>query len=240
MILFINTISTDKRYVQKIRKRSAKIFTNAYTSRVSFDNLTVKKLFISDFIDLYNHFMNDVNVTNQLWCYYNTQRVYLKIWKPLWHFLLNITMCNSYKILNITEQRSYAELRKHEAHKVFRMQLIEVLFERSERIKPSEKDLHDFHKRLTQLIRQTFVMKHDRITKIVDKDFKYCVSCSVTDRKTSNSTIRKSLQNLFFNSIEDAERRQRPSKIAYDCKLYAMPICNKIGCWNEHIEAITI
>ena len=62
-----------------MRKKSIKINTNAKIFRIVFDDMTIKKLFIFDFIDLYNHFMNDVNVANQLRCYYNTQRIYKKI-----------------------------------------------------------------------------------------------------------------------------------------------------------------
>ena len=74
----MTTVHTGKQYVQKMRRRPVKISINARTSRAFFDDLAVKKLSIPDFIDLYNHFMNDVNVTDQLRCYYDTQRVYLK------------------------------------------------------------------------------------------------------------------------------------------------------------------
>ena len=236
MILFMNTIHTNKQYVQRMRKKSVKTSTNARTSRASFDNLTVKKLAILDFIDFYNHFMNDVNVTNQLRCYYDTQRVHLKIWKPLWHFLLNITVCNSYKIVNIIEQRSYAELRKHEAHKIFRMKLIKILYDRSKRLTTSSNEYHDFSKQLALLIRHASVMKHERMTKIVDKDSQYCVSCTVINKKTRKAIVRKSLQKLFFNSTVTIKRRQRFSIITYECQLCVMSICKKIKCWSEHIE----
>ena len=64
--------------IEKLRKKPVKISINACTSRVLFGDLTVKKLFIPDFIDLYNHFMNGVDVADQLRCYYDTQRVHLK------------------------------------------------------------------------------------------------------------------------------------------------------------------
>ena len=80
MVLFMITVHTGKKKVQRLRKRPAKTSTNARTSRAPFGDLTVKKLDIPDFIDLYNHFMNGVDVADQLRCYYDTQRVHLKTW----------------------------------------------------------------------------------------------------------------------------------------------------------------
>ena len=60
----MNTVNSNHKYVKRMRRRFAKIFINAKTSRAFFDDLAVKKLIIFNFIDFYNHFMNDVNVTN--------------------------------------------------------------------------------------------------------------------------------------------------------------------------------
>ena len=74
----MSTVHTNRKTVETLRRRPAKTSTNARTSRAPFGDLTIKKLPIPDFIDLYNHFMNDVDVTDQLRCYYDTQRVHLK------------------------------------------------------------------------------------------------------------------------------------------------------------------
>ena len=79
MIFFMNTIFNDFEIIELYRRKSIKTFTKAKTSRIVFDDKSIKKLFISNLIDLYNHFMNEMNVTNQLRCYYDTQRVYFKI-----------------------------------------------------------------------------------------------------------------------------------------------------------------
>ena len=71
VMLFMSIVSTDKKTMKRMRKRFAKIAINAKTSRIVFDDMTMKKLIISEFIDLYNHFMNDVDVANQLRSYYN-------------------------------------------------------------------------------------------------------------------------------------------------------------------------
>ncbi len=69
----------DQKQINRVRRRSVKISTNAKTLRTVFDELVLKELIISEFIDLYNHFINETNVIDQLRCYYNTQRVHYKI-----------------------------------------------------------------------------------------------------------------------------------------------------------------
>ena len=74
----MNNVSFDKKIVIRQRKRFVLTFTNAKTFKIVFEDEIVKKLIISDFIDLYNHYMNDVDVANQLRCYYNIQRIHKK------------------------------------------------------------------------------------------------------------------------------------------------------------------
>ena len=62
VILFINIVHTRKITVERLRRKLTKIFTNTRISRAFFDDLVVKKLSIFDFIDLYNYFINSVNM----------------------------------------------------------------------------------------------------------------------------------------------------------------------------------
>ena len=64
MIFFITSIDIDQEFVNKMRKKSVKTATNVKTSRVIFDDVATKVLSIFKFIDLYNHYMNEVNVAN--------------------------------------------------------------------------------------------------------------------------------------------------------------------------------
>ena len=79
MILFVNTIFIDRNIITQMKKKFNKIFTNAKTSRIVFNDLIIKSLLIFDFIYLYNYFMNNVDVANQLRNYYISQRMHLKI-----------------------------------------------------------------------------------------------------------------------------------------------------------------
>ena len=236
----MSTVHTNKQYVQKIRKKLAKTFTNARISRTFFGDLAVKQFSIPNFIDLYNYFMNGVDVTNQFRCYYNTQKIHVKTWKFLWHFLLDITIFNSYKILNITEQRLYAKLRKHATHKVFRMKLVKILYERSKRLNQSLDGLHVFKRRtLAQLVHHAPSIKHEFRVRLVG-EFGYCISCSIGSRGVRNPRIRKSLQDFSLNNTVAERRRHRFSRSFYGCELCSMSICKKKSCWNEHIEVCVV
>ena len=61
-----------------------------------FGNEPRSLLDIPEFIDEYNLWMCGVDIADQLRSYYNTERVHRKIWKPLFSFLLDTIVGNSY------------------------------------------------------------------------------------------------------------------------------------------------
>ena len=237
IVLFMSTIHTGRKTVETLRRKPAKTSTNARTSRAPFGDLTIKKLPIPDFIDLYNHFMNDVDVADQLRYYYDTQRVHLKTWKPLWHFLLNTTIVNSYKIINITELRPYAKLRKHDSHRLFRIKLIQELYDHFTRIASSPEGFKNYKsKKLAQLVRCAPPIEHG-IRVQLNKVKRYCVPCSINHRIAQKVSVRKPLKKLSMNTILTKKRRYRSPKTNSGCKLCRMIICKSITCWREHLEA---
>ena len=134
VVLFMSTVSNGRDTISRLRRRPTKTATNARTSRAPFGENNVKQLDIPEFIDTYNHFMNGVDVADQLRSYYTTQRTHFKTWKPLWHFLLDTTVTNAYKIAHCTLERPNSEPWKHLSHRKFRNRLASQLFEHSERL----------------------------------------------------------------------------------------------------------
>ena len=96
MALFMSSVSDGTKKIVHQRRRPAKTATNAHTSRLVFGDAVVKDLTISNYIDMYNHFANGVDISDQLRSYYNTQNSHWKSWKALWHFLLNTTTTTAY------------------------------------------------------------------------------------------------------------------------------------------------
>lgn len=226
----MSTIFNDQKQIKRIRWKFTNFFINLKSFRAFFDELTLKKFIIFEFIDFYNYFMNDVNVIDQLRCYFNIQRVHYKTWKSLWHFLLNITICNSYKIINSIEQRSYTKLKKHNVYKRFKIELVDTLFQHSKRYIELKYCENLKFKKLTQLIKQTLSKKHESIERLNNK-IKECVVCKIIDRrvkveKIKVEKIKKSLQKLSNNNLMIENRRRRVSRNRYECKLYEMSLCS--------------
>ena len=105
VVLSITTMHSGHETVMRPRRRPPKTATNARTSRKPFGDKAVKELSIPQFINMYNDFMNGVDVADQMRSYYSTQRRHPKNWKPLWHFLLDTAVTNAYKIAYCSPER---------------------------------------------------------------------------------------------------------------------------------------
>ncbi|KAF2179604.1 hypothetical protein K469DRAFT_595609 [Zopfia rhizophila CBS 207.26] len=98
VVLFGSTVAKPNEFVERERKRPVKTSTNAACTRLVFDDLAVKVLRIPLFIDIYNHFMSDVDRFDECTSYYSTQRAKRKTWKPLWYFLFDIVLSNCFRL----------------------------------------------------------------------------------------------------------------------------------------------
>jgi hypothetical protein len=89
------------------RKRPKKTSANSRITRPIFGNLSRKELAIPKVIDDYNHYMNGVDLANQLRAWMTCSRPGIcKAWHPLWYWLLDTCACNAYLIW----KGSYREL----------------------------------------------------------------------------------------------------------------------------------
>ena len=82
VVLFMTTVATGKESELVRRRRPTKTATNVRTSRAVFGDEVTKDLWIPQFINAYNHFLNVVDVADQLRSYHNTQKTHRKNWKP--------------------------------------------------------------------------------------------------------------------------------------------------------------
>ena len=233
----MSTVSDGTKNVIRPRRRLAITATNARTSRAVFGEETVKELAIPEFIDTYNHFMNGVDQADQLRSYYTTQRVHMKSWKALWHFLLNVTIVNSYKIAASFSDQSFLSLRQNSSHMRFRVDLATDLFRRSERLKGKAPGLK---RSLHSLVNSAPAEAHEMTTKLSGV-LRECQACRAAKRVQSNvpkRSKRKPLQELHPNNVRANGRRNRLPRSYFGCALCNIALCNHIRCWNEHIDAI--
>ena len=234
VVLFMSTVSNGRDTVTRLRRRPTKTATNARTSRAPFQGKDVKELDIPEFIDMYNHFMNGVDVADQLRSYYTTQRTHFKTWKPLWHFLLDTTVTNAYKIAHCTPERPNSEPWEHFSHKKFRSRLASQLFAHSERLGSP----FQLRETLSKHVHPARESDHGHIIQL-DGKRQHCMACICSKRRSGTQrATRVPLAELSANSIRLNKRRERPPYSNYGCALCKLHLCNKIRCWREHIEAI--
>ena len=239
VILFMTTVHNGTEMVLRMRRRPGKTATNARTSRVVFGDHAIKELLIPGFINMYNHYMNGVDEADQLRSYYNTLRAHNKTWKLLWHFLLDTTVVNSYKIGHCTPERPFGEPWQHASHKKFRMQLARQLFEQSERLDGRPSGLKSS---LSDYVNQAAARDHGSLTPLGKKAVS-CRVCVCARRKVlKQAKTQKPLNELSVNTVKtikkDRKRPQQTPRGIYGCALCGIHICNHIACWNEHLRAI--
>ena len=239
VVLFMSTISDGREMVRRLRRRPAKTATNAASSRAIFGDSATKELDIPAFINMYNHYMNGVDNADQLRSYYSTQRVHYKSWKPLWHFLLDTTIVNCYKIHHCIPKDSN-QPRNHHSQRAFRTRLAIQLFERSERLSGPPTSIKAS---LSTRVHPAAAYDHGRLERLGNKA-KACVICSNAGRKVMKmAKIRKPLAELSVNTVKTSNqvKRKRPQQTPrgiFGCRLCKIYICNHIACWKEHLEAI--
>jgi len=98
MLSTIHTIEGEKSKVHREYRKSRETSSNSQKVRSIFENTTRKTLLIPKMIDNYNHHMGDVNIANQLCNYYSTQLIVQRTWSPLFFWLLDTVIVNSYII----------------------------------------------------------------------------------------------------------------------------------------------
>ncbi|GES95040.1 piggyBac transposable element-derived protein 4-like [Rhizophagus clarus] len=98
--------------IERIRRRPRETSTNAVKVRAVFGTASKKSLPIPVVIDDYNHFMSGVDIADQLRGYYGTQLPVRRTWMPLFFWLLDTALINSYLILkkinaNVNHQKDF-------------------------------------------------------------------------------------------------------------------------------------
>ena len=124
----LTTIHNIDSKVSKERRKPRETSTNSRKVTSVFEGAARKIVPIPKIIDDYNHHMGGVDIADQLRSYYTTQLTVCRTWPPLFFWLLDTSIINSYLIckkLGITKDH------KSFNHKSFRMDLIRNLIKDS-------------------------------------------------------------------------------------------------------------
>ena len=129
MTLFtVHTIDKTTNLIKHERRRPNKSSTNAVIVRQSFREEVRKTLSISTFINDYNHYIRDVDLTNQYRTVYEMHKSIRRNWFYILLILLDISIVNSYRISYIVAIQQDTSTKQLLKHTVFRTKLYMYLF----------------------------------------------------------------------------------------------------------------
>ena len=100
-----------------------KLRSGVARTREVFGDKIIKNMEIPWLIDEYNHHMGGVDIFDQLKSYYDILRAHRKTWRPLFSYLLEIILSNSFKLSTFSEP---AEI-KRSGHRRFLFKLVNQL-----------------------------------------------------------------------------------------------------------------
>ncbi|KAF2808528.1 uncharacterized protein BDZ99DRAFT_478014 [Mytilinidion resinicola] len=244
VVLFLSTVHDGQNYVAKLRRRPATTNKGYRQTVKMFRNQPRAVLDIPEFIEEYNLWMCGVDIADQLRSYYNINRVYRKTWKPLFSFLLDIAVGNSYMLSSYRPEPGSGERAlRRDSHLQFCRDLRDALLHASVCVRkpPSKEGMKGWMDIVWKPVREHQLVK--QFTKQPT-----CAACSYKHRTSSqpHRGNRKPLADLSINttmkSREDSrgwKRRQRPPRTNWGCSVCHIPLCKKGRCWSEHVAKLT-
>ena len=197
-------------------RRPSPTSTNARIVRPVFGNLFFKWLHIPRVINDYNHYMNDVDQSNQLRKNFTVHRSYeRRVWRPLWYYILDICTVNSYLIW----KEDTKDISKR-GQRPFQKVLIDVLLKTSYPTSVSTKQLRK-NKSMPLPNRATL----DHCWQPLEKRG-YCVWC----RKSAQEEINRPALAEIVNCV--APKRTKMSQGG--CRSCTVYLCVKGGCFEQY------
>ena len=118
-VTMLSTIHEINSKVSKERRKPRETSTNSRKVTSVFGSASRKILPIPKIIDDYNHHMGSVNIADQLRSYYSTQLTVNRTWPPLFFWLLDTSIINSYLISKkLEEESNLIDINENSAKKI--------------------------------------------------------------------------------------------------------------------------
>ena len=209
-VLAITTAYNPQDTIMRSRKRPGITSTNASITRPIFGELSVKDLAIPTCINAYNHYMGGVDIANQLRASFTTLRPQnLRYWYPLFYWLLDIALTNSY-LLSLAIM---GPSRGHRDHRKYLEALLKALInylEPSETLEPLE---------------------HNQIYR-PSRD--YCVYCKKNQLNWQPKYLWPKPRSfgIDLTNFSGNRGRFRGSRTQWGCQECNKPLCKLGDCWH--------
>ena len=138
-MLDITTVYNLTDTVIRSHNRSSSTSTSVSVTRAIFENSVKKNLPILIAINVYNQYMSEVDIANQLQTAFTTlQSQNLCYWKSLFYWLLDIVLVNSYLLSRATSRAAVRKSKHHCDHQQFQENLAKILMTYSETSKHNQ------------------------------------------------------------------------------------------------------
>src|SRR5438034_4743497 len=188
------------------RKRPSATSTSAAITQPVFGGLPVKDLPIPAAINAYNHYMSGVDTANQYQADFTTLRPKnYRYWKPLFHWLLDIVLTNSYLLAKASRRPQIEESKQYYTYWRFLEALAKILMTYSE------------------------TLEHNQI---VRPSRTYCDYCR---NNQLNWQPKYQQQRSFGTDITNigggSGGQFRGSRTRWGCDQYNIPLCKIGDCW---------
>jgi Transposase IS4 len=185
------------------RNRPSATSTSASITRPIFGDSPKKNLPIPIAIDAYNHYMGGVDLANQLRASFTTlQPQNLRYWKPLFYWLLDIALVNSYLLFKAINGDS----RDHRDHRKFLEALVQALMAYG-------------------------ALKHSHVSRPSRAYCAYCWE-NRPNWKSRHLQPRAFGTNIINISEGSRRPRIRGSKTQWGCDYCNVALCKVGDCWD--------
>jgi hypothetical protein len=199
-------------------------------------------LFLPQAFSIARYTLNGVDNADQLRASYTTQRRHLQTGKPLWHFLLDTTTVNAFKL---STDCNPGHLHRC-AHRKWLQKLINELFLRADTSPESDLQPHT-HTNIRDYVAAIDSDEHHQVRLPGKKG--YCKACQ--DRR--NLASKYPLRKLVFTETSHNSRRKMPGTdiigrrrreptTVSGCDACGIHICKDAknpACWQQHLDAIS-
>ncbi|KAF2813863.1 uncharacterized protein BDZ99DRAFT_553863 [Mytilinidion resinicola] len=230
-VLFLSTVHEGKAYIQKLRKRPAKTASGYRQTVKNFGNEATAWLEIPVFIDEYNLWMCGVDIADQLRSCYSTNRVHRKTWKPLFSFLFDTAVGNSYMLSSYRRDPGSNDRQlRQDSHLQFCRDLRDALLHASVRTQ-QQKQAYKANSFMDITWRPVREHLHE---KLWQKQQPFCAACTRGKRSTATPHLALEAQR----ERKGWKRRHRPPRTSYGCSVCRIPLCTRGKCWAEHVAAL--
>jgi hypothetical protein len=207
----IHTVHTANDFITRLRKRPAKTSTSARIVRCIFGDDATKDLEIPLFIDDYNHRMGAVDIANQLRESYETHKATFRNWWPLFYWLIDVIVINSYRLYQV----HMAQLGQEStfSHVEFRTSLYSYLFGfvQSAKIHRLQSDLGG--------------------KRLFGSNLEH-VHCKV--KRTQVNTCVWCVYQMRYQKAIGQPPALRASRSWFGCSFCDVALCQNTDCWSQY------